>query len=273
MWSNRDWNGSLYPSGSGSKTFLKHYSAVFNTVEGNTTFYALPSEDTVSSWCEQLQPGFQFSFKLPKTITHEGRLQADKALVEFFDRLSPLGEAQGPFMIQLPAAFNEPQLDDLAVLLKQLPQGLSFAVEVRHPVFFEKGEAEKRLNGLLMSAAVDRVCFDSRPLFSRQANCEADRDAQKKKPRLPVHAIATGQHPMVRFIGTADADYNEQYFQPWINKISQWVKEGRRPFVFIHTPSNQQAPEHALLVHQQLQSLPGWQALSMSKPAEQLGIF
>lgn len=281
MWSNRDWNGSLYPPGANSQNFLKHYSSVFNTVEGNTTFYALPSENTVRSWCEQLhgvaqpnpQADFQFCFKLPKAVTHQGRLETGQPLTQFFDRLAPLENAQGPFMIQLPASFAEPQLNDLAVLIKALPKGLSFAVEVRHPVFFQKGDAEKRLNGLLMTAGIDRVCFDSRPLFSRQAITDADRDAQNKKPRLPVHAIATAQYPVVRFIGTADGNYNQQYFKPWQAKITQWISEGRKPFVFIHTPNNQQAPEHALAVHQQLSALPGWQPLSMTPPAEQLGIF
>lgn len=273
MWSNRDWNGSLYPSGANSQNFLQHYSSVFNSVEGNTTFYALPSENTVCSWREQLQSGFQFSFKLPKAVTHHGRLDTGDSLTQFFHRLAPLEEAQGPFMIQLPATFGERQLDDLTAFIQSLPEGLSFAVEVRHPVFFQKGDAEKRLNNLLMVAGIDRVCFDSRPLFSRQASTDVDRDAQSKKPRLPVHAIATGRQPMVRFIGTADAGYNQQYFKPWQAKIAQCLEEGRKPLVFVHTPSNQQAPEHALAIHQQLSSLPGWQALTMTAPAEQLGIF
>lgn len=277
MWSNRDWNGSLYPPGANSQNFLKCYSAVFNSVEGNTTFYALPAKTTVDSWCQQLQQGstqpFQFSFKLPKAVTHNGRLNYGDGLTQFFHRLAPLEQSQGPFMIQLPATFGEPQLDDLAALVKCLPKELSFAVEVRHLAFFQKGDAEKRLNALLINNNIDRVCFDSRPLFSRPAISAADRDAQTKKPRLPVHAIATGQQPMVRFIGTADAEYNLQYFKPWQAKIAQWVAEGRKPFVFIHTPSNQQAPQHALTLHQQLSVLPGWQPLPMTAQAEQLGIF
>lgn len=284
MWSNRDWSGSLYPPAANSKNFLRHYCSVFNTVEGNTTFYALPSENTVRSWCEQLRDAssnslstapadFQFSFKLPKDVTHGGRLNTGDTLTQFFHRLAPLEQAQGPFMIQLPASFGEPQLNDLAAFIQTLPAGLSFAVEVRHRVFFQKGDAEKRLNALLINNNIDRVCFDSRPLFSRPAVSAVDRDAQTKKPRLPVHAIATAQQPMVRFIGTADAHYNEQYFKPWRAKIAQWVSEGRKPFVFVHTPSNQHAPQHALAIHQQLSALPDWQALSMAAPAEQLGIF
>jgi uncharacterized protein YecE (DUF72 family) len=273
MWSNRDWIGSLFPVGAGSKNFLHHYSRAFNTVEGNTTFYALPSVQTVSSWCEQLQPGFRFSFKLPREITH-GRTLGDAQLQrDFFRRLAPLADAMGPVMVQLPAQVGGEQLPVLEQLLIGLPADFHYSVEVRHPIFFQKGDAEKALNQLLLQRGIDRVCFDSRALFSRPPQNDADHDAQRKKPRLPVHAIATGQNPVVRFIGTEVAEINRYYLQPWRAKLQQWLEEGRTPYFFIHTPSNLQAPQQALAFHNSLQQLPGWQPLPWQGGAEQLAFF
>ena len=52
-WSEPAWRGSLYPEGSRSADFLPLYAQVFNAVEGNTTFYAKPSVDTVARWAER----------------------------------------------------------------------------------------------------------------------------------------------------------------------------------------------------------------------------
>jgi len=269
MWSNRDWLGSLYPAGSDSQTFLQHYSSVFNAVEGNTTFYALPSEQTVSSWALQAQPGFKFCFKLPRSVTHIGRLQSSQQLTDYFKRLEPLGDFLGPFMVQLPADVGGDALSNIKQFLAQLPTAFQFSLEVRSPDFFLKDEVEKRLNQLLIAAGVDRVCFDSRALFSLTAKTAAEKAAQKQKPNLPVHAIATANKPIVRFIGTKDANYNDYYLQSWLPKISQWCAEGRRPYLFVHTPANEVAPYHAQLLHQKLAGLPNWQPLVKTIQAKQ----
>ncbi len=275
MWSNRDWLGDLFPAGANSKNFLQHYSSVFSSVEGNTTFYALPSVDTVKSWQEQVQPGFKFCFKLPRKITHENTLRYSAVeLSEFVQRLEPLGEALGSFMIQLPDSFLPKQLPDLEKFLKALPSEYQFAVEVRHLDFFNRGEEEQQLNRLLQQYAVDRVCLDSRALFSRAAQTAQEKDAHRKKPRLPVHAIATATQPIIRFIGSADFLHNEQYLMPWVNKVAEWQQQGIKPTVFIHTPDNVASPEQAAIFHLLLKQLPGWKPLSKTiRDETQLSIF
>lgn len=275
MWSNRDWLGGLFPAGANSKNFLQHYSSVFSSVEGNTTFYALPSADTVKSWREQVQPGFKFCFKLPRKITHENYLRySGVELSEFMQRLAPLDEALGSFMIQLPDSFLPRQLPDLENFLKALPSDYQFAVEVRHLDFFNRGEEEQQLNRLLQQYSVDRVCLDSRALFSRPALTEREKDAHRKKPRLPVHAVTTGQQPIIRFIGSADFLHNEQYLLPWVKKIGEWQQQGIKPTIFIHTPDNLAAPEQAAIFHLLLKQIAGWQPLSKTiKDETQLSIF
>ncbi|MBO9492542.1 DUF72 domain-containing protein [Thalassotalea sp. G20_0] len=273
MWSNRDWLGGLFPQHASSKDFLHHYSGAFNTVEGNTTFYALPGEETVASWQAQLNPGFRFCFKFPKTITHGGHLSNSDALQQFFERLGVLKASLGPFMIQLPASFCPSRLAELGRFLRSLPQGYSYAVEVRHPTFFTKGDEERELNRLLMDLAIDRVCFDSRSLFSRPARNEEERDAQAKKPRLPVHAIATGQFPMIRFIGLGDMACDEEYLIPWQHKLREWLSAGKQPYFFMHSPSNREVPLLAKSFHDSFQDLPGWYPLKIEAQTDQLDIF
>lgn len=274
MWSNRSWLGSVFPAGANSQSFLKHYSAVFNTVEGNTTFYALPDQKVVQSWAIQAQPNFRFCFKFPKTITHDNALRhSGSQLQQFFARLELLSDNLGSFMIQLPATFAPENIADLGKFLGKLPQDFRYSVEVRHEGFFCRDDNEKILNRLLQANNIDRVCFDSRALFSLPATTAEETDAHRKKPRLPVHAITTGEQPIVRFIGSTSPEHNQQYFLPWVKKLSQWVRDGLTPTVFIHTPDNQQAPQQAMTFHKLLEDLPGWQPLPKLASSTQASFF
>mgnify|MGYP000045947601 CR=1 FL=1 len=80
-WAFPGWKGRYFHDGS---TLLHDYASVFNTVEGNTTFYAVPSATTVDRWAEQAPPEFRFAFKAPRAVTHERRLRpgAHPALAE-----------------------------------------------------------------------------------------------------------------------------------------------------------------------------------------------
>ena len=74
MWAQRSWVGVWYPQKTRTGTELGLYTRLCNAVEGNTTFYAEPSGDTVKRWLEQTPTDFRFMFKFPKEITHERRL-------------------------------------------------------------------------------------------------------------------------------------------------------------------------------------------------------
>ena len=74
VWSYKDWVGNLYPPKSQPRDFLNLYSRRFTTVEGNTTFYAIPSAQTIEKWVEQTPLGFKFCPKLHRQITHQGLL-------------------------------------------------------------------------------------------------------------------------------------------------------------------------------------------------------
>ena len=64
---------------------------MFGAVEGNTTFYSLPSAARVARWAELLSEDFHFCAKLPREVSHGGRLDASHpALKEFFSRMAPL---------------------------------------------------------------------------------------------------------------------------------------------------------------------------------------
>ncbi len=134
-WSYPDWNGTFYPPGSKQEDRLPFYSAVFDTLELDTTFYHAPKGTIARSWARHTPPGFKFAAKLPRAITHDAGLRdCGPALADFVKALDPLGDKRGPLLAQMPAEF---QHDDdtwchVVSFLGAKPEGVQLAIEFRH---------------------------------------------------------------------------------------------------------------------------------------------
>jgi uncharacterized protein YecE (DUF72 family) len=275
-WSENAWREFLYPEDARPNEFLGLYTQVFNAVEGNTTFYAPPKPETVQRWAQVIPEHFRFTAKFPREISHDGDLRLQLHAAQDFVRLmAPLGERVGPFWLQLSAAFTPMRLGELATFIDQLQ--CSLAVEVRNLGFFDKGEDERALNRLLLDRGVERICLDSRPLFSCVSTSPAVLHAQSKKPKVPPRPAALTAFPQVRFIGHPLLEANDAFLEQWVEKVAGWIEEGRTPYVFLHTPDNIQAPLLAQRFHQRLMArLPGLSALpelDRAPPVQQLGLL
>ena len=131
-WNYEGWEGPFYPRGTSKKEMLVLYSKVFNTVEIDSTFYAIPAASSVLGWAERTPADFKFSVKLPSEITHKNRLQgSEDYLKHFLDRIRLLGNKLGSILIQLPPDFSPSERRPLSSFLKLLPAGFNFAVEFR----------------------------------------------------------------------------------------------------------------------------------------------
>ncbi|MCQ4260304.1 DUF72 domain-containing protein [Stutzerimonas stutzeri] len=256
-WNDAAWRGALYAPGLPASEFLSSYCSVFNTVEGNTTLYAWPSAQKIARWAALMPEGFRFCAKLPREISQAPDLRdVVDLVVSFRNLLAPLGTRVTPFWLQLPASFGPARLDEVSQLIEALNRPL--AVEVRHAAFFARGEEERALNRMLHERGVERICMDTRALFSCQSRDPALIHAQSKKPRLPVRPTAFSDSPQLRFVGHPELEANDQFLLPWLEKVAGWIEEGKRPHVYLHTPDNRLAPELAMRFHDQLSKrLPG----------------
>ncbi len=277
VWSCRAWAGELWPTATKPADYLHHYARVFNAVEGNATFYAVPRRETAARWRDETPPGFRFCCKLPRTITHERSLVgAERELAEFLAVLGELGERAGPTMIQLPPTFGPPRLPALAAFLARLPTELRFAVEPRHPAFFDGGTAHRELEALLRERDTDRVVFDTEVLHGCDDDDEILRAAQSKKPRLPVLEVATASHPVVRIVGVAQLEACMPAFQRWARRAAIWIAEGRTPFLFVHTPDDRDVPRLAVALHGLVRAhvdVGALPPLAADPPARQISLF
>jgi len=242
MWTYAPWQGRYLPHPLPPRDRLGAYATWCNAVEGNTTFYATPAPGTVGSWAGQTAPGFRFVLKLPKLITHERRL-ADVAdpLRAFLAAIEPLGPRAHALWIQLPPSFGPADLGALAGFLRRLPRGHRYCVEVRHRAFFADPRSEHELERVLADVGAEWVAFDTTVLFGSPPVTDAEREAWTKKPRLPRRPRALTSYPVVRYIGRDDAARTVAGWRPWLDVVAGWLREGRSPTVFIHTPDNVEA--------------------------------
>jgi uncharacterized protein YecE (DUF72 family) len=260
MWTHAAWQGRHLPARPlPHRERLRAYSGFCNAVEGNTTFYATPARETAASWAEQTLPDFRFVLKLPRTVTHEGRLgDVDAPLRSFLTAIEPLGSRIHMLWVQLPPSFGPGGLGVLAAFLHRMRETHGVrqrvAVEVRHPAFFED-EHGRRLEQFLGDRGAEWVDLDTTVLYATAPETEDERVAWTKKPRLPRRMRALTEYPVVRYIGRDDAEVTAAGWRPWVAEVAGWLREGRSPTFFVHTPDNVDAPALARRFHAEVRAL------------------
>jgi uncharacterized protein YecE (DUF72 family) len=125
------------------RSYLAHYSQIFNAVELDSTFYGPPPVERVRQWAQTAPAGFKFCPKTPREITHDLRLiGAQPAMMTFLEAIGWLGDKLGAILIQLPPSFTAVEFDTIAAFLTSLPSDLRYAVEFRHPSWYVSETAE-----------------------------------------------------------------------------------------------------------------------------------
>jgi uncharacterized protein YecE (DUF72 family) len=147
------WKGGFYPADAKPTEFLRRYAARLPSVELNTTFYDLPSEEQFERWATETPADFRFAVKMSRVRT--------------------LGDRLGPVLVQLPE--NRPRDDGfLTLLLGSLDPGLEYAFEFRHPSWAGV-EGVVRLNDLAASAPYRYLRLHEPPYDERALREWADR--------------------------------------------------------------------------------------------------
>ncbi|HAP78470.1 MAG TPA: DUF72 domain-containing protein [Acidimicrobiaceae bacterium] len=277
MWANRSWVGRFLPRGTVPGTELAPYSHLLNAVEGNTTFYATPPALAIRKWAQLAASDFRMVFKAPRALTHDRRLRGVGAeLAAFSELLAPLGARLGGITLQLPASFAPSDLGALADTARQLPAGVRWSVEVRHPQFCG-GPGMAALHRLLEQHGMERVVLDTTALFAHPPSTDAGREEWRTKPRLPLIDFALTENPIVRFIGCDHPGRTDTGLAGWDDRLAGWLEDGRSPTFFVHTPDNTGTPGLARALHERVRALvPSVEPLPHPPPilpAEQGSLF
>ncbi len=208
------WVKIFYPNTRTKK--LQFYSQFFNTVEMDSTFYEkfykYMTKETFISIVTASPPNFQFSLKIPESITHEKSLDVNKGAIntleEFLEKIAPLKATNklGALIIQLPPSFTVREFRNIEEFLDRLPGGYDYAVEFRHPSWNTEGPWE-----LLKHYNIAAVMTDSPPGYKLQFLSEV---------------IVTANHSFIRWHGrNAKHRYNYLYSK---EELIQWVDKVKK---------------------------------------------
>lgn len=260
IWSWKGWVGNFYPEGTKPSEFLHEYTRRLTTVEGNTTFYAVPAQKTLEGWVEEMPETFRFCPKVPKAISHEGKLTENiERAREFINIMSRLGTRLGPMFLQLPPRYSPKMLDDLTAFLAQWPREVRLAVEVRHLDWFDSPHDEA-LNQLLTEHNMARVTIDTRPIRDLNGDeilavsvYQSLVEARERKPDVPVVPKRTSDFIFVRYIGHPEIESNEPYLKEWGDYVISQLQDGADVYMFCHSPNNFAAPYLCRKIYSQVE--------------------
>lgn len=165
-WRYAPWRGVFYPKGLRQADELQFASRALPTIEINGSFYALQRPASYAAWYEATPPGFVFSVKGNRYITHIQRLRdIETPLANVFaSGVFNLREKLGPFLWQFPPSFRydaeriehflsllprdteqalelarrcDSRMDDRSALAIDRKRKLRHAMEIRHESFID----------------------------------------------------------------------------------------------------------------------------------------
>ena len=226
-WSMKEWIGTVYPTGTKSKDYLKHYSKQFNTIEFNTTHYRIPTQETIGNWRKDSADDFKFCPKIPQSISHSADLGLVKDTIKVFcDVIQGLDSKLGCCFMQLPPYFDKSRIALLETFLKAFPREIPLSIEVRHESWFENGDTSffELLEKYNTSAVITDVAGRRDVLHQRLCNATT----------------------VIRFVGNDLHPTDYERADQWIEQLKIWIEAGlQNIYFFTHEPDNIQAPEMA----------------------------
>jgi uncharacterized protein YecE (DUF72 family) len=236
-----DWKGEFYPPEVKPADWLAYYARHFNCLEINASYYRLLGAKVTAQMAAKTPPGFLFTIKAYRTLTHEIASQTPEDWAIFTDSLQPLIAADkfGCVLAQFPTSFcptsqNLNYLGELRERLKAHPLVVEFR---RRDWLTEETFAWLKQRDVGFCGVDEPQCGSLMP---------------------PV-AHATSALGYVRFHGRNAKDwwsgnreqrydylYSEAELQEWVPKILTLDKETEKTFVFLNNCHAGKAVKNAL---------------------------
>jgi len=229
-WHYTHWKGPFFPKNIPAEEMLAFYAERFQATEINNSFYRLPEAKTFAAWHDTTPPGFVFSVKASRYITHMKKLKdPEKPLGNFMDRIRDLGDRLGPVLFQLPPNWscNPGRLEEF---LAVLPSGHRYAFEFRDPSWFDD-----RVYQLLAKAGAAFCIYEL---------------AGRHSPKS-----VTADFVYVRLHGPAAAyqgSYPTQTLAGWAGAFSTWARQGKDIFCFFDNDEKGYAAANAMCLRDML---------------------
>jgi uncharacterized protein YecE (DUF72 family) len=259
-WRYPPWRGTFYPPGLPQRRELEYAASRLATVEINGSFYSLQRPAHYQAWYAQTPPGFLFSVKGGRFITHMKKLAGvETALANFFaSGMLALEDKLGPVLWQLPpvlrydsgrlaaffdllprttgaaarlAAGHDERLEGRAWTTTTADRPLRHVLEVRHDTFHDPAFPE-----LLRRHDVGLVVADT-------------------AGKWPLLEELTSGVAYVRLHGDTElyvSGYGEAALDAWAEKIRGWHGAGADVYVYFDNDVKVRAPFDAMALAERL---------------------
>ena len=209
------------------REWLSYYAREFNTLELNSTFYALPRITILEAMVAKTGDGFIFSVKANQEMTHQ-RQKDSRIFVAFVHMLQPFIDAGklGCVLAQFPYSFScNRQNRDYLALFREWLKDLPLVVEFRHAQWLKAGVFD-----WLRNRNIGFCCVDEPQLPNL----------------LPPLAEVTGDNGYVRFHGRNaakwwqhehayeryDYAYSTEELREWLPRIRKLDSLAEKTFIF-----------------------------------------
>jgi uncharacterized protein YecE (DUF72 family) len=232
-WRYPPWRKVFYPDGLPQRAELEYASRRLNSIELNGSFYSLQRPTSYQRWYDETPPGFVFSVKGPRFVTHLKKLaDVEAPLANFFaSGVLALADKLGPVLWQLPPTLGY-ERDRLAAFFKLLPRSTKEALKVA------KGHDERMEGRSLLASAVDQPLRHALEIRHPSYENEEFLDLLREHDIAVVCADSAGKWPMldsvttdfgyVRLHGAEElyvSGYDDKALDAWAAKIQAWQRD------------------------------------------------
>jgi uncharacterized protein YecE (DUF72 family) len=231
-WHYESWLGGFYPAALASGDMLAFYARTFETVEVNSSFYRLPSDDTLRAWTKATPDGFVFAFKASRYLTHRKKLiDPEEPLQRVLSSAGLLHVKLGPILFQLPPRWHL-NLERFRSFVALLPKDRRFVFEFRDRSWFAE--------------PVYQVLRESRVGF-----CMYDFAGIQSPLEVTADFVYIRLHgPSGRYSGL----YQDEALTAWARRIAAWEGEGRDTYCYFDNDEHGFAVQNATELKRMLAS-------------------
>ena len=281
-WRYEPWRGVFYPAGLAQRRELEFCAQHFSTVEINGSFYSLQRPEYYEAWYRETPPGFLFSVKGSRYITHMLRLKnVEKPLANFFaSGVLNLRDKLGPFLWQFPEMFRyEPER--LEAFFKRLPRNTEQALRLaRRRDARMTGRSRLAIDArrpLRHAIEIRHESFMNDEFVLLLRNYDIGLVVADTAGKWPKMLHVTSDFVYVRLHGDVKiytSGYSRRALADWARRIRDWDADRRDVYVYFDNDAKVKAPFDALNLMHRLgidwQPPPTRASLAASQPAKSL---
>ncbi len=200
---------------------LEVYSRSFNSIELNSSYYNIPTQEQIKKWKSFTPDYFKFFPKAPKDLCFRPYDKLPHHLLDlYFDSLNNFGEKLEESFLQFSPYISPHEKKYVFDLLESLPENFKFSIELRHADWFTNKAQLLRLCEYLNKKNIGLVLTDT----------------PGRRDVLPM--IFTTNRAFIRFKGHNNCPLDYERLNEWIGilKNSKYLSK----VYFFHHHSDEQ---------------------------------